>query len=203
MLERLKRRVAGEKVEMPRVLQRLRTMVTPRSARAAAAAAEGDASLPSTPGSRRGSARRPITAAAVPAAAPAAVVVPMPPGQQGAAVGAEGEPAVEAAEGEVVPQRWGHKVQQAAEQLTAHPDFQLAVMLVIVLNCAGECKGHACSQCCRHLHGLFCVPQCRVHGSFAWRHWHQSHPAPCTARRLQRWRCTGPRCRWTAAGMPG
>ena len=112
MLERIKRRVAGEKVEVPQVLQRLRSMVTPRSsqaaaAAAAAAAAEGDASLQSTPGSWRGSSRWPAAAAAAPV------------GQQHTATGMVGMPAARVAEGkqaaeaQAVP--WWPKVQRAAE----------------------------------------------------------------------------------------
>ena len=136
MLERIKRRVAGEKVEVPQVLQRLRSMVTPRSsaaaAAAAAAAAEGDASLQSTPGSRRGSSRQPATSAAT---------ASVPTGQQHVAAGLVAGPAADVAAGEPAAeaqgQPWWPRVQGAAEQLTTHPDFQLAVMLVILLNCMG------------------------------------------------------------------
>ncbi len=205
MLERIKRRVAGEKVEVPQVLQRLRSMITPRTAAAAAAAAaaaEGDALLQSTPGSRRGSSRWPLP--------PAAATLAASSGQQHAAAGMAAVPEASMAEGdqalEVQGDPWWPKVQRAAEQLTTHPDFQLAVMLVILLNCIGALVAwlvtswHACMpgttwyapaaprppthEAC---HACMCS-QC----STSW---------PCLL--LQRWRSTALRCHWTPAGMRG
>ena len=157
------------------MLQRLRSMVTPRSsaaaAAAAAAAAEGDVSLQSTPGSRRVSSRLPGTCAAT-ASVPTAQqhvagdLAAGPAADEGA-----DEPAAEAQ-----GQAWWPQVKQAAEQLTTHPDFQLAVMLVILLNCIGGavCRpadglGTCCLICSRWLDASAGVAMTAVrHATLEW-----------------------------------
>lgn len=132
MLERIRRRVAGDtKLDLPRPLQRLRSMLTPRSHAAAAAAA--DSSQQSTPAA---SARQPAAAAAAAGAAahgasasPHLAAVHAGAGEPGVAVAADVQATGCAA--------WWPRVQAAAAHLTTHPDFQLVVMLVIALNCTG------------------------------------------------------------------
>lgn len=123
LLERLKRRVAGDKVDVPRAVQRLKSFLTPRTGRG------GDSgSGLTTPASS--SARRPLSAA---------VVAPL--AQQNAAGSADGL-RLDTSEGQRPPAHgwtaWWPRVRHAAEHLTAHPDFQALVMSVILLNCLGE-----------------------------------------------------------------
>lgn len=164
MLERIRRRVAGDtKLDLPRPLQRLRSFLTPRS-RAAAAAAADDTSQQSTPAA---SARRPAAAAAASAAEAAHGAIATPHLAAGH-VGA-GEPGVTVADDVAATgcAAWWPRVQAAAAQLTTHPDFQLVVMLVIALNCTGGCggsggrgwvSGSACVAARLRCLGSGCVP---------------------------------------------
>ncbi|PSC71712.1 voltage-gated ion channel superfamily isoform A [Micractinium conductrix] len=115
MLERIKRRVAGEKMNVPRALARGKSVRV--SAAGGPASARSQASTPGSGGTRR------LLGAAEHSA------------------GAADGPGPNAAAGDTqleVPGccaiRWA-PVQRAAERLTTHPDFQLVVMLVILLNC--------------------------------------------------------------------
>jgi len=119
MLERIKRRVAGEKVDVPQVVQRIRNRFTPR----ASGTDSGRSQQCSTAGS---SARRLLAGGSH----------TEPSGELGAGSGT----APVEDQGAHEPSWWS-KVQQAAEQLTTHPDFQLVVMLVILLNCTGGWGG--------------------------------------------------------------
>lgn len=116
MLERIKRRVAGDKVEVPRGLVRL---VTGRQG-----GTDSGRSRLSTPAG--GSARRLLGGGEA---------------SQGSQAGALAA-AEEQAEAQPRCFSWWPRVQLAAQRLSTHPDFQVAVFLVILFNCIGTPMGH-------------------------------------------------------------